>query len=161
MKTLIIMRHAQAGNASRDFDRPLSPHGQDQAKVAGGKLADAVGHVDQLYVSSAKRTQETLAGLERGGLTFGDVESTEDIYYGGQDDVLELIRGTGDVEVVMVLGHEPTQSGVASYLSNGETEQARSLGHGFPTAGIAIFDIYCPWADIEMSAHELREFIGR
>lgn len=156
MKTLIIMRHAEAASAAHDYDRPLSDFGRRQAQAAGSWLRERVGTIDHLYVSGAPRTRQTLDSLQVGGVEVRTIDVVDDLYYGGQDDVLALLaHAPNDAEVVMVLGHEPTQSGVAHYLSDGATAAAREIGRGFPTAGIAIVDVPGGWSSLELRGHQV------
>ena len=60
-RTLILLRHAAAGNAPRDHDRPLTDAGNRDAAAAGDWIRDNVGSVDAVLCSTAVRTRQTLA----------------------------------------------------------------------------------------------------
>jgi hypothetical protein len=63
MKHLLIMRHAEAGNSMnpnlRDFDRPLTAHGQNQCAMQRQRLIAQNLYPDLILHSSALRTQQT------------------------------------------------------------------------------------------------------
>ena len=135
MPTLILMRHAKAGNAARDFDRPLAHHGRQQAAWQGQILKAKVNAVDLALVSSAARTQQTLTGLQSGGLPIA-ASWIEDFLYGASSsDVLQALQVVpAGMDVVLVVGHEPTMSDTAELLSDGSFD----LPFGFPTGTVAI-----------------------
>ncbi|MDP9805552.1 phosphohistidine phosphatase [Trueperella bonasi] len=157
MKTLVIMRHAQAAEGSPDHQRLLSDHGKSQATHVGQRVTKIVGTIDQLFVSDAKRTQETLASLQEGGLHADDVLIEPGLYLCAGDDVLDILRAKGSGDIVMVVAHEPTMSAVALELWDGKGE-AR-FESGFPTAAAAVFKFEGDWENLPLGAMELHHFV--
>lgn len=103
-RTLILMRHAEAGGAHNDHDRPLTPAGQTDAGAAGGWMLQSLPKVGAVVCSTALRTRQTLAatGIE------APTRFAEDLYGGGIDDILGQIALTPDTaDTLLVVGHAP------------------------------------------------------
>lgn len=123
MKTLILARHAQSGHGrpgSRDHERSLTPVGRHQASDLGKKLASRGVRVERWITSSAVRACETssLMAAEL-GLTAKDLEVDPRVYNASALDLLSILGETEDsVTLVLLVGHNPTMSALASQLSN-------------------------------------------
>ncbi len=103
-RTLILMRHAEAGGAHNDHDRPLTPAGLADARAAGGWMLQSLPEVAAVVCSTALRTRQTLAasGID------APTRFSEDLYGGGIDDILGQIELTPDtVDTLLVVGHAP------------------------------------------------------
>ena len=142
-RTLLLVRHAQAGNAPLDADRPLTGHGTEQARAIGTWLAEHALVPDRVVVSPARRAVQTwTAAAER----LAAAEPTVDprIYENTFDAVLEAIRETpGDVRCLAVVGHNPSIGGLAHALGD------RSFDSGFPAGGVAVLELPAPYAALE------------
>ena len=139
MPTLILMRHAQAGEAFRDFTRPLAARGREQAAYQAGPIAERVGHVDLALVSAAKRTKQTLAGLQSGGLSINQSRAEKALYGASWLTVLDFLNEVPETtETVLVVGHEPTMSISAARLASDDSPANIELQMGFSTASAAI-----------------------
>lgn len=139
MPTLILMRHAQAGEGFRDFTRPLAPRGREQAAYQAGPISERVGHVDLALVSAAKRTKQTVAALKSGGLAINQIQAEKALYGASWMTVLgflnEIPERTG---TVLVVGHEPTMSISAARLADDDSPANIDIQMGFSTASAAI-----------------------
>ena len=65
-RQLFVLRHAKSSwddPGLDDHDRPLAPRGQRAVKLLGEHLRDRGVEPDQVLCSSARRTRETLAGV--------------------------------------------------------------------------------------------------
>ena len=103
-RTLILMRHAEAGGAHNDHDRPLTPAGMSDAAAAGEWIRDALPEVAAVVCSTALRTRQTLAASGVDAPT----RFAEELYGGGIDDILTQIAATPDTaSTVLVVGHAP------------------------------------------------------
>lgn len=143
-RTLILIRHAKAGDGDRDIDRPLTPRGHADATAVGRALAAVEFVPDRVVVSPARRAQETWVDAEAelpGGPR--TVVDDERVYDNDVDLLLEIVRETpDDVATLVLVGHNPSFGDLA--LSLGSHEARRD---GFPTAACAGFEITGPWTD--------------
>lgn len=122
MKRLTLLRHAHAVDiaaSGRDFDRPLSPRGIEEASVAAARLVSELGSADRLRASPALRTRQTADALLRAGFVNGGaVEYPEDLYCAEIGTLLELAQSTpDDVGHLVLVAHNPGLSDLASRLS--------------------------------------------
>lgn len=112
---LILMRHAKSSwdtPAQDDFDRPLNDRGYRSAAALGDWLR-AKGHVpDQILCSSARRTRETLEGLQ---LMDIDAQYQERLYHAApQTLAAALTEATG--QTVLIIAHNPGIAGFAARM---------------------------------------------
>lgn len=151
MRRLIIMRHAKAEReAETDHARPLSPKGRRDANAAGRLLADRDEVPDLALVSTSQRTRDTWTCVCAGFGAEPEAWFDRNLYAGGPATVVELLAAVdATVQRVIVIGHEPTVSTVASALSDGAAGDLESaLGDGLKTSGLACFDVPVEWQDI-------------
>ena len=142
-RTLLLVRHAQAGNAPLDADRALTEHGVEQARAIGAWLAEHALVPDRVVVSPARRAAQTWAAAAEG---LAAAEPTVDprIYDNTFDAVLEAIHETpDDVGCLAVVGHNPSIGGLAHELGDG------SFDSGFPAGGVAVLELPGPYAALE------------
>jgi phosphohistidine phosphatase len=128
---LILVRHAEAAPGTPDADRRLTPHGRDQARALGRRLADERVRPDALLTSPLARAIET---AELVGDSLG-VEPEHDgrLAPGATAErVVEAVAGRGDV--VVVVGHQPDCGRVAAALGGGREPD-------LPTAGTVTIDL--------------------
>ena len=136
----MLVRHAQAGNAPLDADRPLTEHGIEQARAIGAWLAEHALVPDRVVVSPARRAVQTwAAAAERLAAAQPSVDPR--IYENTFDAVLEAIHETpDDVGCLAVVGHNPSIGGLAHELGDG------SFDSGFPAGGVAVLELPGPYA---------------
>lgn len=139
LRTLLLLRHAEAEATrpgSRDRDRRLSDHGQEQARAVGETIRTAGLSVDHVLCSSAVRTRETLAGLQLPAETA--VEFIDSLYDAGTDSIIELIETLpDDAHCVLVVGHAPGVPGVVHELSDASAADPAAwavVEHRYPPA---------------------------
>ncbi|QJC21833.1 SixA phosphatase family protein [Arcanobacterium buesumense] len=149
-KTLIIMRHAQAGYGRSDRLRELTDYGRQQALSMGSQLSQLIACADLAYVSGAVRTRQTLEGLKSGGLAVSEVDYRDSFYEGYYQDILDALYSTHDQRsTVLVIGHEPSVSGLVSYLGEPSDETVRSLMRGFSPACAGAMTFSGQWHKID------------
>lgn len=103
-RTLILMRHAEAGGATNDHERPLTTAGLTDASAAGDWIRETLPAVDAVVCSTALRTRQTLAAIG----VVAPTRFTEELYGGGIADILIQIAVTPDTAgTVLVVGHAP------------------------------------------------------
>ena len=146
MKTILLLRHAKSdwdADYQADHDRPLAERGQKGARKMGRFLTTARVVPDRALVSSAVRTRETLAtAAESGGWT-GPARVTDALYEATPEAVLREIQSEpDDADTLVVVGHEPTSSALASMLVGGGRVEMK-------TASVARIDVEVErWADV-------------
>jgi phosphohistidine phosphatase len=146
-RRLVLLRHAKADRppGAADEDRPLSARGHADAQAAGAWLA--ARNVPELVLCSpAKRTRQTwhavAANLPAGAAPV--VRYDQRLYLGGADQLLELVRGIeGPVTSVLVIGHNPSLSDLASRLDPGGGLDS----DGLRTCGLTVHSLDRPWPE--------------
>ncbi len=142
MKRLFLLRHAKSdwhADYDDDHGRPLNPRGQEAARRMGHFLA-ALGQVPELILSSsavrARNTAE-LAAME--GKWDCELRLLPELYHCSPRGALGLLaQEGGEAGSVLLVGHEPTWSELASLLlGGGETRADIKM----VTATLARFDL--------------------
>jgi phosphohistidine phosphatase len=148
-RRLVLVRHAQAGDAPSDRERPLTEHGQRQAAAVGERLARLGIAPDRVVVSPALRARQTCEQVRSAleGAPEADVDRR--IYENTLDGLFDVLRETGDdVRTLLLVGHNPAVGQVAYDLDDGEGDPVarEDLGRGFPAGSAAVFDVDSPFA---------------
>lgn len=155
------MRHAKSAwpDDVPDHERPLSGRGRRDAAAAGRWLHDQGVEPDVALVSSARRTQETMAGVgPELAATSVEVRPSDELYGAGAGDLLDAVRGVGAGHAtVLVIAHNPGIGMLAAILDDGTGEAAAGGpdgpdgpgGVGYPTAATTVFEVPGPWADLD------------
>ena len=118
----ILVRHAHAewpAYRGRDFDRPLTPRGLDDAH-ATGRAIHAAGIVPTLLVASAARRTEQTARilLEQLRLPVDRLRLLDSLYNAEASVLREAIEAASDDSaVVMLVAHNPGVSELARLLA--------------------------------------------
>jgi phosphohistidine phosphatase len=156
---LILMRHAKSSWAEpnqRDLDRPLNKRGRRAAALMGGWLKDKGHRADQALVSSARRAQETWAGVVAAAGAAPTAYAPE-LYHATPEAMLAVLRqGTGTT--LLMLGHQPGIGPFARRLlaeppDNPDFEK-------YPTAAVAVIDFDAAgWADVGWGRGRLVDFV--
>lgn len=141
MSRLLLLRHAKAVWAKpgmKDYDRPLDVEGHNALDRLAGAMRIAGLLPDRVVLSGSCRTRETAFGLRtRLGIEVETVIDDE-IYSGGAAEYLRSIRAHGDVETLMLVGHNPSMEDLALALcAKGDPDSLDRLHAGFPTAALA------------------------
>ena len=105
------MRHAKAarGNSeTADFDRPLTPAGEETASAMGRWLVAQQLSLDLIIASSAKRTHQTAARIQSAFSMTQEVTTRRELYLAQPHTIFQVLAG---VEVktnsLMIVGHNP------------------------------------------------------
>lgn len=136
MVKLILMRHAQADHGSPDRARKLTEKGTDQAYQRGLDIARMMPTIDDVFVSSAQRTQETAQGVEQ-SVSFTRRSDLDELYDGGVAAYRQAwSSATGDT--CLVIGHEPVVSGSATSLLKNDPRVHEVRGGVSPSTCVII-----------------------
>lgn len=129
-RTVLLVRHAHAqspGFTGTDFDRPLTPGGEQQAALAAAAMR-AAGHVPALILASpARRTLQTAQIMARElAVPASAVQVVESLYNAPADTLAaELHRATARTTgLVAIVAHNPGISELARELAPGATSFA-------------------------------------
>jgi len=124
------MRHAKADRPAgvADRERPLTERGRGDARAIGMALSALDPAPGVVATSPARRTLETTEIVLAAAGWSARTYVRDELYRGGVDEVLDLIRATAD-EVTLIVGHEPTWSATVTALCGGSVHM--------PTAAVA------------------------
>lgn len=159
MLKLFILRHAQAAGSYDvdDHERPLTPHGIEQAK----NVAASLPTINLALCSSAKRTRMTLEGVQQGGATLQKVIHSNDIYNGSAGDLLTAIQSCNKEETLLIIAHNPGIHQLANLLSaENENTLRENLRYAYAPATLSVLE--CPienWKNIQPHANKLIDLI--
>lgn len=165
MHQLLLLRHARAAQAQgdqADRDRPLNADGRRDA-AALRRAMRALGLApDLVLVSAARRTLETMDGLEPWDDT-PLVEPMEELYLATETRLWDVLRGVAEtVRAVLLIGHDPGLHELAVSLTDPRASSPDLAGRareGFPTAGLAEFTIPGPWFRLGAGQGRLDRFL--
>jgi phosphohistidine phosphatase len=143
MKKLFLLRHGDAlpnSISMLDFSRRLSQLGHLQAKMVGRYLTELNIRIDKALISTALRTKETSEYI----LNIKKKVFTDEVYEASLWNYITLVSSEEDeVESLIIIGHNPTITSFANYLS---TKQQYSM----PTAGLVHFELdISNWSQIK------------
>jgi phosphohistidine phosphatase len=117
---LILWRHAEAIDAAdpqEDMQRALTSKGERQAQRMAAWLNRQLPASTRVLASPARRTQQTVAALERKHKTVPALAPDADV-----QALLHAVRWPDAREPVLVVGHQPTLGLVAAYLLAGQAQ---------------------------------------
>lgn len=111
---LILWRHAEAVEAAPagdDMARALTPRGEKQAARMAGWLDRQLPDSARIWVSPARRTEQTVLALER-KFKFSPALGPD----GTPEQLLQLVQWPHAKGCVLVVGHQPTLGQTLSRL---------------------------------------------
>jgi len=139
MKILTIVRHAKSSWKNpglSDRERPLSDRGKRNAPEMGGRIRKHGIRPSLIISSPAKRAWQTarIVGAEI-GYPQEFLQREENLYLASLDDLLDVIAAQDNgFNNLMIVGHNPGLTDLASFLSPG-------LTNNLPTAGVVSVEI--------------------
>ncbi len=162
--TLYLLRHAKsswADSTLADHDRPLAPRGRRASEAIAEHLRRERITPALVLCSSATRARETLQGIAGG---FGKaalmrIEIEDGLYAASAAELLARLHEVqGEVESVMLIGHDPAIRELALSLASGGRLREQ-LREKFPTAALATLNFRGPWRDLAPGAAQLVAFV--
>ncbi|KRF00532.1 phosphoglycerate mutase [Frateuria sp. Soil773] len=140
MHELILLRHAEAVPAASggdDRERPLSQHGEQEARAAGQWLAAHGARPERVLCSPARRTRQTAdLALAAAGNALA-AQLADEIYDATPGELLALLDQHGDAGTVMLVGHNPGIERLVALLVEGRSDEFR----GMPPGGLAVLHL--------------------
>jgi phosphohistidine phosphatase len=147
-RTLVLVRHAKSSwdePTLADHDRPLAPRGQKATRKMAAHLEGVRPRPDLVLCSTARRTQETLAGIRDGLGGRARVELERGIYEADADELLNRLREVDDdVRCAVVIAHNPGLEDLLCWLA----AEGEPVPDAFPTGAIAVVSFTGPWGHL-------------
>ncbi|HZR91935.1 MAG TPA: phosphohistidine phosphatase SixA [Gaiellaceae bacterium] len=128
---LYLVRHADAASGEPDALRPLTPHGRQQARDVGARLAQEGARGAAVLTSPLLRARETADEIAR---ALGSAAEPDDRLAPGTSAVAVRAAVAGRGDPVVVVAHQPDCGRVAAALTGGPEPP-------FPKAGVVAIDL--------------------
>jgi phosphohistidine phosphatase len=162
MHMLHLLRHAKSSwkEEVEDHERRLNRRGREAARRVGLALP-AIGNLNLILCSSARRTRETME-LVFAELAVEPRSVVEDeLYEAGKDELMSRLRRLPeDIGNVLLIGHNPGLHQLAMAVADTSSAGFRALSSGkFPTAARASFRVLDPWSAFGRSRCELVDYV--
>ena len=160
-RRLVLVRHAQAAAGSVDAERPLTERGSRHAAAIGTWLDQAGVAPDRVLVSPARRARQTWQRASARLPQHPQPVIDERILENTVAALLGAVQDTPDeVQTLAVVGHNPSIGELAADLDDGQGVPAarREVEAGFPTGGVAVFQLDAPFAAVVPGTARLQDF---
>ena len=157
MKILFLLRHAKSSwddPSLKDFERPLSERGINDAPVMATRFLGRDSWVACIISSPAMRAKST-AKLFAGNINFpvDDIISNPELYFAGASMFLKAASLVDEGnESAMLVGHNPAITDFVNAMANADIEN-------IPTCGLVELSLPIEhWCDIQIGDATLVEF---
>jgi phosphohistidine phosphatase len=161
-RQLFVLRHAKSSWGDPgldDCERPLAPRGRQAVKLLREHIRTNGIRPQQVLVSPAKRTLETLEGVAPGG----EVLIEPELYRASAGSLLERLRTVPeDIRSVMLIGHNPAMQALVVELADkhsSDSAQLESAARKFPPGALATFELQASWAEIRPRGAILKDLV--
>ncbi len=118
MLHLHVLRHAKTSQLSPtglDYDRPLLPRGNAQTAELAHRFASQNVHIDEVWISTAKRTMQTFRRI-KDKLSYDRAIEVPELYLAEQSELLDKLWKCHHRESLLLIGHNYGISDLVSYL---------------------------------------------
>jgi phosphohistidine phosphatase len=163
MHRLHLLRHAKSSWTENvdDSERKLNGRGRDEAERVGAALPAAIGALDLVLCSTARRTRETAAAALAGFRPAPRVVFEDGLYLAGVPALLDRLSQLDEAEgSVLVIGHNPGLHELALALAAPDSPDLIALSGGkFPPAVRASFTIAGAWSTLGRSRHPMTDYV--
>jgi phosphohistidine phosphatase len=124
MQTLIVVRHAKAESShlhERDFDRPLTWQGAEDAKTAAARLVERSPQIPSIVASPSARTRATAEIIAMAyGLQAEAIRFDERIYDASLETLQRIVSEFDALDgTVVLVGHNPGVLELCYVLTSG------------------------------------------
>jgi phosphohistidine phosphatase len=162
VRRLFLLRHAKSSwddPQLTDHDRPLALRGRRASEVMADYLGRERIAPELVICSSAARTRETLQRVIGGRDDQIEARVERGLYMASADELLDRVRAVpGEVESVMLIGHNPGIQTLALSLAGGGEKIAR-VRKKFPTGALATLEFNGAWDELRPGGAELVSFV--
>lgn len=164
-RRLVLLRHAKAEHHGGvpDEMRALNPTGRRQAVEVGSRLAEAGLVPDVVLCSTSVRTRQTWELVARGLSQDPEVEYSEDLYLASMSSTLAVVTAApARARTVLVVGHEPTMSGLAAALADPGSDPSAlvRVRAGLSTGAFAVLEVAAPWSGLQQGGALLTRVVA-
>ena len=150
MKTLYLLRHAEAENTPNDLERDLTERGRRQAESLGQWMSDNGIRPARIFSSSARRAHLTAKICSEEIGYQGHIRIEEALYGTYLDNYVTVIKGLNNkYDSVMIVGHNPELSDAITFFTG---DQIKML----PCTLVCIEFTVEKWGSVEESNGILR-----
>tara|TARA_A200000113_G_scaffold199103_1_gene191577 strand:- start:2535 stop:3017 length:483 start_codon:yes stop_codon:yes gene_type:complete len=143
MKNLFLLRHAKSSwddFTLKDFNRPLSTRGIQDAELMGNYFKSKRMGLDLILSSPSKRTKETLEHFFN--KTSQNIIFNETIYHSSEQNIYSVIKDVEkNISSLMIVGHNPSMHEFVESFSGQFIEK-------FSTCGLASFEFDDEWINV-------------
>jgi len=163
VRTLILLRHAKSDwqhEGLSDIQRPLNSRGHKDALTIGKWMAEHHLTPEWVLCSTAQRTRETLAQLNK-SLTIPEslIQFEERLYQASLEQLLQLLdQCPQDLDQILLIGHNPGVEQLLGYLC-GNTVPLSSSGKLMSTATLAQVALPDDWKQLPEGCGKLLDII--
>jgi phosphohistidine phosphatase len=162
---LILIRHSKTEDGTIDVQRALTSRGRADAAAVGRLLGAAGVRPDLAVVSPASRARQTWELAQAVLAEPVEVVVDERIYQNEVGVLRQVVAETGaDVGCLVLVGHNPSVAEFAQLLDDeqGDPDARDRLRTGYPTSGVAIFEVAGGWDALTPHSATLRSLdVGR
>ncbi len=139
MKRILFTRHAKSSwtdPGKSDHDRPLNERGLSNAQLLSVEMKSEFEKVQEVYVSSAKRAQETALNLNLNQEKIKTFKSLYTFDYRALLNFIKEIESSSDY--IQIIGHNPAITEFVNAYSNARIDNV-------PTCGMVLIE----WKEAE------------
>ncbi len=161
---LIVMRHSKSAYplGIADHDRPLNERGCRDAQAAQRWFAQMTTDVDEVWVSSAERAQQTWAlvkpGMQSSTSTHTSATTVGDLYEASLGELMSLL-GTCTAKTLLIIAHNPGLEQLISTLVGMDPHGwLPAIRMKFPTGAICTMRLGA-WTDLAPGQAELISYV--